>query len=111
GTSDAPLTLFNLLKPDQVILVTTPQASALMDTAKSLQMCKSLGVKVMGVIENMCGEIFGEPAAEQFFSADDLKYLGGIELRKVYSQDSLAVLSEKRLGQLFGNIIKIVLKV
>ncbi|MGL5831321.1 MAG: P-loop NTPase [Candidatus Altimarinota bacterium] len=108
GTSDAPLTLFNLLKPDAVILVTTPQPSALMDTAKSLEMCRSLGVEVVGVIENMQGEIFGDAAAEQFFDAEKLKYLGGIELRKAYSQDSFAVLKEEKLGKLFGKILKIV---
>lgn len=108
GTSDAPLTLFNLLKPDGVILVTIPQPSALMDTAKSLEMCRSLGIEVMGVIENMFGEVFGEPAAEQFFNADGLKYLGGIELKRVYNSNSLAVLKEKKLMGIFEKILKIV---
>jgi ATP-binding protein involved in chromosome partitioning len=108
GTSDAPLTLFNLLKPDAVILVTTPQASALMDTAKSLEMCRSLGIEVMGVIENMFGEVFGEPTAEQFFKTAELKYLGGIELKRVYNDNSLAVLKEKGLIKIFEKILKIV---
>lgn len=110
GTSDAPLTLFNLLKPDGVVLVTTPQASALTDTSKSLEMCKSLGINVLGVIENMKGEIFGESAAEQFFNSEKLEFLGSIELRKAYNQDNLAVLKEKVLGEVFENVLKIVSK-
>jgi Mrp family chromosome partitioning ATPase len=110
GTSDAPLTLFNLLKPEGVILVTTPQPSSLTDTAKSLEMCRSLGINVLGVIENMYGEIFGEPSAEQFFKSSKLSYLGGIELRKAYNQDNLAVLSEKGLAKVFEKILKIVSK-
>lgn len=87
GTGDAPLTLFNLFKPDGVLVITTPQETALTDAAKSIDMCRSLKVPVLGVIENMCGEIFGLPHGKKLEEKWSVKYLGEINLRKKYARE------------------------
>jgi len=55
GTSDEPMSVAQILKPDGAIVVTTPQDLALIDAKKAIDMSRSLGVPVLGIIENMSG--------------------------------------------------------
>ncbi len=55
GTSDEPMSIAQLLKPDGAIVVTTPQDLALIDVRKAIKMSRSLGVPILGIIENMSG--------------------------------------------------------
>jgi len=56
GTSDEPLTVSqNLPGIDGVVIVTTPQEVALLDSRKSINFAKPLSVPVLGVVENMSG--------------------------------------------------------
>jgi Mrp family chromosome partitioning ATPase len=56
GTSDEPLTVAQSL-PDinGMVIVTTPQQVALLDSRKSITFSESLKVPVLGVVENMSG--------------------------------------------------------
>jgi Mrp family chromosome partitioning ATPase len=40
---------------DGAVLVTTPQEVSLQDVRKELDFCRKVGVKVLGVVENMSG--------------------------------------------------------
>src|SRR3990172_4371831 len=56
GTGDEPLSVIQLLgKADGAIVVTTPQEVALADVRKGINFCRSLGLPVLGVLENMSG--------------------------------------------------------
>ena len=56
GTSDEPLTVTqNLPGIDGVVIVTTPQEVALLDSRKSIVFAKTISVPVLGVVENMSG--------------------------------------------------------
>ncbi len=56
GTSDEPLTVTQSLSDiDGMVIVTTPQDVALLDSRKSITFGKSLKVKILGVVENMSG--------------------------------------------------------
>ncbi len=56
GTGDEPLSICQLLGAvDGAIIVTTPQRLAEVDVRKSISFCRSLGVPVLGVVENMSG--------------------------------------------------------
>ena len=56
GTSDEPLTVAQSLPDiDGMVIVTTPQAVALLDSRKSIGFASSLKVPVIGVVENMSG--------------------------------------------------------
>jgi len=87
GTSEAPLTFFNMIKPDGVLIITTPQVTALDDAAKAVDMCKSLQVPIFGVLENMCGEIFGEANRERTEKTTGAKWLGAIDLDRKLAQE------------------------
>jgi ATP-binding protein involved in chromosome partitioning len=53
GTSDAPLSIIQLLDLDGFILVTTPQHIATVNTMRSGGMARRLGAGILGVVENM----------------------------------------------------------
>ncbi len=78
GTSDVPLTLFQSVRLDGIIVVTSPQELVSMVVNKAINMANMMNIKVLGLIENMsyvecpnCGEkmyIFGESHIQE--SAD-----------------------------------------
>lgn len=58
GTSDEHISISSYLKSSEVdgaVLITTPQEIALLDVRKELSFCKKLGIKVLGLVENMAG--------------------------------------------------------
>ncbi len=81
GTADVPLSAMQLSALDGLILVSAPTKESLLDTARACSMAKKLGVKVLGLLENMSGEVFGshgEEAARRL----GVPYLGTIPLSK-----------------------------
>ena len=75
GTGDVPLTVFQSLPIDGVVIVTTPQDLVGMIVAKAVNMAEMMKIPVLGIVENMsyfqcpdCGEkheIFGDSKVEQ----------------------------------------------
>jgi Mrp family chromosome partitioning ATPase len=95
GTADAPLTVFQSLPLQGVIVVTTPQDLALMVVNKAINMAKTLSeqlaaVKLLGLIENMsyvvcpnCGEkmeIFGRSKGAEAAKKAGIPYLGAVPI-------------------------------
>ncbi len=74
GTGDVPLTVFQSLPIDGVVIVTTPQDLVSMIVSKAVNMANMMNVPVLGIVENMsyfkcpdCGKehpIFGESKVE-----------------------------------------------
>ena len=88
GTSDAPLTVMQVLELDGFIVVTTPQELSKIDAKRSINMIRKLNVKVLGVVENFTGEIFGSGAGEEIARDMGLDFLGAIQLRPEYRDTS-----------------------
>ena len=75
GTGDVPLTVFQSLPVDGIVIVTTPQDLVGMIVAKAVKMAELMNVPVLGIVENMsyfkcpdCGKeysIFGDSKVEQ----------------------------------------------
>jgi len=80
GTSDAPLTVMQMLKPDGMVIVTTPQGVAVTDAKKSANMAKELGVPVLGIVENMAGNVFGSGGGENAAKDLGVKFFGRLAL-------------------------------
>lgn len=56
GTSDEPISLVQLMPDlDGVVVVTTPQEVAILDTMKSIDMFRKMNVRIIGMVENMSG--------------------------------------------------------
>ena len=88
GTSDAPLTVMQVLSMDGFVVVTTPQSLAAMDAKRSINMIKKLNVNVLGVVENFTGEVFGSGAGERLAQELDLEFFGPLALRADYRDDT-----------------------
>lgn len=53
GTGDAQLTMAQLVPVSGAVIVSTPQALALLDVVRGLEMFQQLGMPILGVVENM----------------------------------------------------------
>ena len=80
GTSDAQLSLAQSVPLTGAIVVTQPQNVALDDAEKGLAMFEELQVPILGVVENMAGEFFGEGGGEQLAEQRGVPFLGRIPL-------------------------------
>jgi len=105
GTSDAPLTVMQTLSIDGFIVVTTPQELAMIDAKRSINMIRTLNSNVLGVVENMTGEVFGDGAGEELAGEMGLAFLGKLELRPDYRDTSKpAVLLSKEVMAEYSHI-------
>lgn len=74
GTGDVPLTVFQSIPVDGIIIVTTPQDLVGMIVAKAVNMANMMNIPILGMVENMsyitcpdCGRklsVFGESAVD-----------------------------------------------
>lgn len=79
GTGDVPLTVFQSLPVDGIVIVTTPQDMVSMIVSKAVNMAELMNIPVIGLAENMayfkcpdCGKIhniFGDSHAEEVAKA------------------------------------------
>jgi len=60
GTGDVALSLIHLVPLSGVVLVTTSQEMSLADVRKGIAMFRKTHTPMLGVVENMSGEIFGQ---------------------------------------------------
>lgn len=90
GTGDAPLTVFQSLPVDGILIVASPQELVGMIVSKAVEMAKLMNVPVLGLIENMsyftcpdCGKqlsVFGESHIDEVASKYGLKVLGKLPI-------------------------------
>jgi ATP-binding protein involved in chromosome partitioning len=80
GTGDAQLSLVQTINLDGAVMVSTPQAVATGDVRRGVKMFERVNTPVMGVVENMAGEIFGEGGGEQLAREMGLPFLGRVPL-------------------------------
>jgi len=91
GTGDEPLSIAQLIPAmDGSLIVTTPQEVALTSVRKCINFSKTLGIPVLGIIENMSGfvcphcgkkiEVFGSGGGEAAARELSVPFLGRIPL-------------------------------
>lgn len=96
GTGDVPLTVFQSLNVDGIIIVTSPQELVSMIVAKALKMAKMMDIPVIGVVENMsyfecdnCGKrhyIYGESRAEEVCKEYGVKLLARLPVNPEFAK-------------------------
>ena len=106
GTGDVPLTVFQSIPVDGIIVVTTPQELVGMIVEKALNMADMMNIPVLGIVENMsyvecpdCGKhvnVFGESHAEEVAEKHSLKVLGKLPINS-----KLAAACDKGMIELF----------
>ncbi len=90
GTGDVPLTVFQSLPLDGIIIVTSPQELVSMIVEKAVKMAKLMNVPIVGIVENMsylecpdCGKkisLYGESHIEEIAKEHNLKVLGRLPI-------------------------------
>ncbi len=90
GTGDVPLTVFQSVPLDGIIIVTSPQDLVSLIVKKAYNMAKSMDIPIIGIIENMsyatcpkCGEmikIFGESKSEKVAQEMNIPFLGRLPI-------------------------------
>ncbi len=108
GTGDVPLTVFQSIPLDGIVIVTSPQELVSMIVKKAYNMAKQMNIPVFGVVENMsyvkcpdCGKeikLFGESNLAQAAEDLDIDILG-----KVPVDPAMAQLADKGEFERFSN--------
>src|SRR5262245_4457111 len=80
GTGDIALTLSQLIGLAGAVVVCTPQQLALLDAVKAINMFRKVKIPVLGVVENMTGDIFGRGGAKQKAAEMGVPFLGEIPI-------------------------------
>ena len=80
GTGDVSISLGQLLPRAEVVVVTTPQPLAQEVASRAATMAKKIGMRVVGVVENMTSEIFGEGGGERLADELGVPLLGNVPL-------------------------------
>lgn len=86
GTGDVPLTVFQSLPVDGVVIVTSPQDLVRMIVQKAYNMAKMMNIPVLGIVENYsylecpeCGRkisVFGESHIDEIAEELGVEVLG-----------------------------------
>lgn len=86
GTGDVPLTVFQSIPLDGIVIVTSPQDLVSLIVKKAYNMAKSMKIPVLGIVENMsylkcpdCGKVinlYGESRITEIAASLGLEVLG-----------------------------------
>jgi len=106
GTGDVPLTVFQSIPVDGIVVVTSPQELVSMIVSKAVKMAELMNIPVLGLVENMsyfecpdCGKkhnIFGESHIDEIADKHNLTVLS-----KLPMDSKLTAACDKGLIELF----------
>jgi ATP-binding protein involved in chromosome partitioning len=80
GTGDVSISLGQLLPRAEAVIVTTPQPLAQEVAARAALMAQKTDMRVIGVVENMTSEVFGEGGGAELARAVGVPLLGTVPL-------------------------------
>lgn len=96
GTGDVPLTVFQSLPLDGIVLVTSPQDLVSLIVKKAYNMAKMMDIPILGVVENYsymacpdCGKImypFGQSKLDDIAKELDIKILAKLQMNPDYAE-------------------------
>ena len=96
GTGDVPLTVFQSLPVDGIVIVTSPQELVKMIVKKAYNMANMMHIPVLGVVENFsylscpdCGKeikLFGESHIDETAQELGVSVLGKLPLNPAYAE-------------------------
>lgn len=90
GTGDEPITVAQTIEDAEALVVTTPQEISLADVRKSINFCRHVNMRVLGVVENMSGfscphceeriDLFGQGGGEKMADMMGVPMMGAIPI-------------------------------
>ena len=118
GTGDVPLTVFQTLPVDGILIVSSPQELVGMIVGKAVQMAEMMKVPVLGVVENMsyavcpdCGkhiQVFGDSHVEQTAERYHLPVLAKMPIDPELAKEADAGMIETYAGEYLDGAAKAV---
>lgn len=116
GTGDVPLTVFQSVPLNGIVIVTSPQDLVSLIVKKAFNMAKTMNIPILGIIENLsftvcpdCGKqinIFGESKAEKVAAEMGVPFLGRLPIDPVLADLCDQGEIEKFEGNYVDNSIK-----
>ncbi len=76
GTGDVALTISQMVQLAGAVIVCTPQKVALLDAGKAISMFQTVKIPILGMVENMTGDIFGHGGAKTKGEEMGVSFLG-----------------------------------
>ncbi len=111
GTGDETLSFAQLIKNKvddvRAIIVSMANDLSIKDASRAVDFCRKLNLDILGLVENMSSDIFGKGLVEEFCKANDLKFLGRVELSKEIAKMN----QEKRPQCVLHDIVESILKI
>jgi ATP-binding protein involved in chromosome partitioning len=80
GTGDVAISLGQLLPRAETLVVTTPQSAAQEVASRAGAMAQKTGMRLIGVVENMTGEVFGSGGGDRLAEELGVPLLGRVPL-------------------------------
>ncbi len=116
GTGDVPLSIYQSVPLDGIILVTTPQDLVSMIVKKAANMAQKMNIPILGIVENMsyvkcpdCGkkiEIFGQSRADELAKEYGVKSVARIPFDPTLTQCADSGLIELFEGDYLSDLFK-----
>ena len=116
GTGDVPLTVFQSLPIDGIVVVTSPQDLVSMVVAKAVHMAQAMNVPILGLVENMsyyecpdCGKkhaIFGESRVSETAEAFGIKNVTQLPIIPANASLCDAGKADELSGELLKELVK-----
>ena len=120
GTGDVPLTVFQSLPVDGIVIVTTPQDLVGMIVEKAVNMAGLMNIPVIGIVENMsyfkcpdCGKehaIFGESRVEELAKEYSIPHVAKLPIDPVITTMVDAGEVESVTGRYVSGLIDVIEK-
>lgn len=120
GTGDVPLTVFQSLPVDGIVVVTSPQDLVSMIVGKAVKMANMMNIPVLGIVENMsylkcpdCGKIinvFGDSKIESVAQEYGIKTVAKLPIDPDFAQQSDRGLIELFEGDYLSELSNVIEK-
>ena len=118
GTGDVPLTVFQSIALDGIIIVTTPQDLVSMIVDKAVKMAKMMNVPILGIVENMsyfecpdCGKkhaVFGESHVEEIAKRFNIEQVAKLPIKPELVSKCDAGNVEEFEGEWLNDLFKVI---
>ena len=120
GTGDVPLTVFQTLPVDGIVIVSSPQELVGMIVGKAVQMAQMMNVPILGLVENMsyvlcpdCGKhinVFGDSHVDEIAAKYKLPVLAKMPIDPELAKEADAGMIEVFAGDYLDNAAQTVAK-
>ena len=121
GTGDVPLTVFQSIPLDGILVITSPQQLVSMIVEKAVRMAETMNIPILGLVENMsflkcpdCGKeikLYGESRIDEAAAAHNLEVLARLpidpEMASLCDQGCIELLNQSALDPAASKIAEL----